>query len=68
MGPFDLLRFRQIVADVFVPPLGIAEDYVDTNRTGEITPFDLLLFRQLVNGAIPATQPWFGEAAHHPQP
>jgi hypothetical protein len=66
--PFDLLRFRQIVNEIFVPPMGIPEDYVDTNRTGEITPFDLLMYRQLINGTPPATQPWAGETANHPQP
>ncbi len=68
VGPFDLLRFRQIVSEIYVPTHGTPEDYVDTNRTGEVTPFDLLMFRQLVTGQLPATRPWNGETANHPQP
>ncbi len=54
--------------DFFVLLHGTPEDYVDTNRTGEITPFDLLMFRQLVTGTVPATRIWNGETANHPQP
>ncbi len=68
VGPFDLLRFRQIVNGIYVPTHGTLEDYADTNRTGEITPFDLLMYRQLINGTIPATRPWAGETANHAQP
>ncbi len=68
VDPFDLLRFRQIVADAFTPALGVPEDFVDLNRTGEVTPFDLLMFRQLIAGQLPATRPWSGETANHPQP
>jgi hypothetical protein len=68
VSPFDLLRFRQIVSEVFVPTHGTPEDFVDTNRTGEITPFDLLMYRQLITGTIPATQTWNGATANSPQP
>ncbi len=68
VDPFDLLRFRQIIDQVFAPTLGIAEDYVDINRTGDVTPFDLLMFRQLIAGAIPATESWSGEQSNSPQP
>jgi hypothetical protein len=68
VSPFDLLRFRLIVNDDFVPERGLIADYVDINRSGEVTPLDLLFFRQLVNGIPPATQPWAGESANSTQP
>ncbi len=61
VSPFDLLRFRQIINDLFNPPQGTDADFVDIDRNGDITPFDLLNFRQLINGTGNATRPWSGE-------
>ncbi len=60
--PFDLLRFRQIVNDLFDPTTGTPADFVDINRDGELTPFDLLAYRQLINGIGIATRIWEGES------
>ncbi len=62
VGPFDLLRFRQIVNGVFTPTEGESELFADVDRDGAIGPFDLLVLRQLINGVGNATQPWAGEA------
>ncbi len=68
IGPFDLLRFRQIVNDQVNPNVGLETDYVDIDRDGAIGPFDLLAFRQLVNGISPATQAWSGASLDNPRP
>ncbi len=69
VSPFDLLRFRQIVNDVFTPAEGLAVDYTDIDRNGATTPFDLLTFRQLVNGVSPpATRSWSGAALNNDRP
>ena len=39
-----------MLTDVFVPPQGIIEDYVDTDRNSIITPLDLLRYRQFLFG------------------
>ncbi len=66
--PFEVLRFRQVLNEVYVPRQGITEDFVDANRNGIISPFDLLQHRGLLNGVPPPTQPWAGETANNPQP
>ncbi len=67
--PFDLLRFRQVVNNVFVPDQGAEELFVDTDRSGSTSPFDLLRFRQLINGLNPpATQAWTDATMNSPQP
>ncbi len=67
--PFDLLRFRQIVNDVFAPPQGAEEFFVDIDRSGTTSPFDLLRFRQLINGVSPpATQSWNDASMNSVQP
>jgi glucose/arabinose dehydrogenase len=58
VSPLDLFRFRQIINDVFVPPFGSVELFVDADRSGSVTPLDLFRFRQMVNGVSPATRPW----------
>ncbi len=68
VGPFDLLRFRQLVNEVATPTIGILIDYVDIDRTGAISPFDLLSFRQMVNGVPPATRAWAGATMNNTQP
>ncbi len=59
--PFDLLRFRQIVNDLFDPPQGDDFDFVDINRNYGVDPFDLLIIRNLIQGTGVATRPWAGE-------
>ncbi len=68
VGPFDLLRFRQLVNDVVNPDRGVEIDYVDINRDGALSPFDLLAFRQLINGVNPATRAWSGESMNNARP
>ncbi len=68
VGPFDVLRFRLILGNVFAPERGMREDYADVDRDGWIGPFDLLRFRQLAVGAPPATQSWRGQVMNSPRP
>ncbi len=68
VGPFDLLKFRQLVNSVATPTQGTLLDFVDTDRTGDVSPFDLLAFRRLVNGVEPATRAWAGAAMDNTQP
>lgn len=56
--PVDLLRFRQIITGVLIPPQGTPEDFVDTDRNGSIQPLDFLRFRQLILGTGNATRNW----------
>ncbi len=41
VGPFDLLRFRQMVTGIFEPPSGTIVDLADTDRDGGVGPSDL---------------------------
>ncbi len=61
VGPFDLLRFRSIIRELFTPAQGDPVDFADTNRNEIIDPFDLLRFRKLIVGVIPSTQSWSGQ-------
>ncbi len=67
-GPFDLLRFRQIVNDQFTPTQGVQADFVDMDRDAAVGPFDLLAFRQLVNGVTPSTQSWATQSLNNARP
>lgn len=66
--PFDLLRYRQIMSQVFAHPRGIGEDYIDTDRSGSVAPIDLLRFRQLWSGTGSATRSWAGESLNNDRP
>ncbi len=68
VSPFDLLRFRQIINELFTPASGSALDYVDIDRNGLTTPFDLLAYRQLINGIGPATRAWSGASTNNARP
>ncbi len=61
VGPFDLLRFRQLVTGIFEPPSGTIVDFADTDRDGSVGPADLLCLRQLLSGTGVATRPWLFE-------
>ncbi len=67
VSPFDLLRFRQIVNEVFVPCEPVLH-LIDMNHNLNTDPFDLLVFRQLVQGIGPATKVWNGESMNNTQP
>lgn len=62
VNPLDLLRFKQIVNDVFTPPQGAIELFADIDRSGSVSPLDLLAFKQLINGVGSATQSWAGQS------
>jgi len=61
VSPQDLVRFRQFLAGVMLPPAGGVSLFLDMDRDGQIVPQDLTRFRQTIHGTGLATRPWNGE-------
>ncbi len=68
VNPLDLTRFRQIINELYTPPMGDIGDYIDTNRNGIITAIDVTRYRQMINGIPPSTRAWLFETANHARP
>lgn len=58
VAPADLLLWKQYFNGIAIPPKGILDDYIDTDRDGTIDSDDLSAYRDLINGNCPATQAW----------
>jgi len=68
VSPADLIRYRQILAGTYSPPVGLEGDFADTDRDGTVLPADLIAFRQLLAGTGAATRSWLLATMNNPQP
>ncbi len=66
--PFDLLQFRQGINGIWLPEVGVIENYLDIDRSGDIGPFDLLKLRQLILGVGDSTETWNGAEMNSARP